>query len=75
MSLLESQNNACEDLLTVLKRTIDYGENNSVLVIGPRGSGKTHVVNITIDRVKEYLKAKNCENDLIIIKLSGILKL
>ena len=43
MSLLESQNNACEDLFTVIRRTIEFGENNSVLVIGPRGKRKINM--------------------------------
>ena len=71
MSLLESQNNACEELYTVIRRTIEFGENNSALIIGPRGSGKTHVLCYALDRIKEYLVAKNCENDLILVKLSG----
>ena len=73
MTSLEAQNKACEEIYTVIRRTIEYGENNSALVIGPRGSGKTHVLNDSIERVKEYLKSKKCENDLIIVKLSGLL--
>lgn len=30
-------------ILELLKRTVDMGESNSVLLIGPRGSGKTTV--------------------------------
>lgn len=42
MTLLESQKNACDELAGVIKRTIDHGENNSVLVIGPRGNYKLY---------------------------------
>jgi origin recognition complex subunit 4 len=30
-------------VLELVKRTVDMGESNSVLLIGPRGSGKTTV--------------------------------
>lgn len=35
--------NEFEELYNVLRRTIDFGESDSVLVIGSRGSGKTTV--------------------------------
>jgi origin recognition complex subunit 4 len=73
MTNLEAQNKACEEIYSLIRRTIEFGENNSALIIGPRGSGKTHVLNDGIERVKEYSKSKNCENDLIIVKLSGLL--
>lgn len=33
-------------LLELLRRTAVHGESNSVLIVGPRGSGKTMVLNI-----------------------------
>ncbi|KAJ8472380.1 hypothetical protein ONZ45_g16669 [Pleurotus djamor] len=35
---------AAEQLNTLLRATVERGEGNSCLVIGPRGSGKSHVV-------------------------------
>ncbi|OMJ29449.1 Origin recognition complex subunit 4 [Smittium culicis] len=32
-----------ETLYNVLDRTVEHGESNSILVLGPRGSGKTSV--------------------------------
>lgn len=33
----------CRHLLELLKRTAVHGESNSVLIVGPRGAGKTTV--------------------------------
>lgn len=33
----------CRHLTELLKRTAVHGESNSVLIVGPRGSGKTMV--------------------------------
>ncbi len=64
----------CDELLGILKRTIDHGENNSVLVIGPRGTGKTYLVNKCMRNLKDHLKSLKCENDLFIVNLSGKIK-
>jgi Ni2+-binding GTPase involved in maturation of urease and hydrogenase len=60
------------ELLNVLRRTIYHGENNSTLIIGPRGSGKTFMVNDTITTIRNEMKTKNCSDDLIIVYLSGM---
>lgn len=38
-----SQNTVFRHLLELLKRTAVHGESNSVLIVGPRGAGKTMV--------------------------------
>lgn len=40
-------------LLDLIKCTIDVGESNSILLIGPRGSGKTAVIFFVIE---DYVK-------------------
>jgi origin recognition complex subunit 4 len=39
----EESNDALQGLLTLLKGTVERGEGNSALVVGPRGVGKTRV--------------------------------
>ena len=73
MATLLVHQNECDDLFNLLKRTIDHGENNSALVIGPRGSGKTCIINYALERLKQLMKEKKCDSDLIIIQLSGLL--
>ncbi len=71
MKLFELHEKECDELLSIFKRTLDHGENNSALIIGPRGTGKTYLVNRALSKLKDYLKSKKCENDLVILKLSG----
>lgn len=60
-----------DDLLNLLRRLVYHGENNSALVIGPRGSGKTFLINKVIELFIQELKLKNCSDDLIVVYLSG----
>ena len=71
MKGLEIHKRSEDELVNVLKRLIYYGENNSALVIGPRGSGKTYLINQALESIRAELKEKNCSNDLLIIYLSG----
>jgi len=56
------------ELTSLLRRTVEYGESNSVLVIGMKGSGKSTLV-------------RRCLNDLtgigkqyLVVKLNGFLQ-
>ena len=53
-------------LYDLLLNTVDRGEGNSVLFVGPRGTGKSALVNYTIDKVKSA-----CKNDFILVYLNG----
>lgn len=53
-------------LYDLLLNTVDRGEGNSVLFIGPRGTGKSALVNYTIDKVRS-----DCKNDFILVYLNG----
>ncbi|RNA44947.1 origin recognition complex subunit 4 [Brachionus plicatilis] len=64
-----------DDLLSLLRRLVYHGENNSALVIGPRGSGKTFLINKIIESFTQELKQKNCSDDLIVVYLSGCLQI
>jgi len=56
-----------QQLQNLLKQTVDLGEGNSMLIIGPRGCGKTALLNHTIATVKE-----SCTNQFILVYLNGM---
>ena len=73
--LKELHNNSCmpkgtekifHQLHDLLLNTVDRGEGNSVLLIGPRGTGKSALVNYTIDKVRNA-----CKSDFILVYLNG----
>ncbi|KYO18037.1 origin recognition complex subunit 4 [Alligator mississippiensis] len=58
-------------LLELLKRTIFHGESNSALIIGPRGSGKTMLLNHVL---KELMEIKQVKENLLQVHLNGLLQ-
>lgn len=50
----------------LLVNTVDNGEGNSVLLIGPRGIGKSSLVNYTLNKVK-----KRSKSPYILVQLNG----
>ncbi|OPJ79697.1 origin recognition complex subunit 4 isoform X2 [Patagioenas fasciata] len=58
-------------LLELLKRTTVHGESNSALIIGPRGSGKTALLNHVLKELKEI---KQVSENLLEIHLNGLLQ-
>ncbi|KAG6933339.1 origin recognition complex subunit 4 [Chelydra serpentina] len=58
-------------LLELLKRTTIHGESNSALIIGPRGSGKTMLLNHVL---KELMEAKQVRENLMQVHLNGLLQ-
>ena len=65
MKELNIHKTAEEELLNVFKSVIENGENNSALVIGPRGSGKTHLIRKCLDKVCTAM------NEVLLVNLSG----
>ncbi|NWX54637.1 ORC4 protein, partial [Promerops cafer] len=59
-------------LLELLKRTTVHGESNSALIIGPRGSGKTALLNHVLKDLREMKQVR--ENLLENPFLSGLLQ-
>ncbi|NXP58925.1 ORC4 protein, partial [Chloropsis cyanopogon] len=55
-------------LLELLKRTTVHGESNSALIIGPRGSGKTALLNHVLKDLKEM---KQVRETLLEVHLNG----
>ncbi|XP_009914303.1 origin recognition complex subunit 4 isoform X1 [Haliaeetus albicilla] len=58
-------------LLELLKRTTVHGESNSALIIGPRGSGKTALLNHVL---KELTEMKQVRENLLEVHLNGLLQ-
>ncbi|KAK2577230.1 hypothetical protein KPH14_003376 [Odynerus spinipes] len=56
-------------VLELLKRTVEMGESNSALLIGPRGSGKTTLINSVL---VELATLKSFKNNALIVNLHGL---
>ncbi|KAK9873813.1 hypothetical protein WA026_002171 [Henosepilachna vigintioctopunctata] len=55
---------------TLIQSTVEYGEANSALVIGPRGSGKTTLVQ---DVLKEVTSKKSFIDNSFLVELNGLI--
>lgn len=58
-------------LLELLRRTALHGESNSVLIVGPRGAGKTMLLKSVL---RELLKEKDVNKTLMQVHLNGLLQ-
>nr|XP_002121287.2 origin recognition complex subunit 4 [Ciona intestinalis] len=58
-----------QDLKDLITRSVEYGESNSLLVIGSKGSGKTTLLKTTVD-----LLQKKLSKTLIIVRLNGYMQ-
>ncbi|XP_023370806.1 origin recognition complex subunit 4 isoform X2 [Otolemur garnettii] len=59
-------------LIELLKRTAINGESNSVLIIGPRGSGKTMLINHAL---KELMEIEDVSENILHVHLNGLLQI
>jgi origin recognition complex subunit 4 len=57
-----------QQIYDLLHRTIESGESNSALLIGPRGSGKTTLVNDVLQSLQSYFKS-----DAVLVRLHGLI--
>lgn len=71
MKELDIHKNAEDELYNVFKSVIQNGENNSAMVIGPRGSGKSFLIKKCLAKLVNSLKEKNCSSDFMLVNLSG----
>jgi len=58
-------------LLEMLQRTVEKGESNSLLVLGPRGAGKTAIVNHVLRVAAE---APSWSENTVVVELSGLVQ-
>ncbi|XP_043850778.1 origin recognition complex subunit 4 isoform X2 [Dromiciops gliroides] len=58
-------------LIELLKRTAVHGESNSALIIGPRGSGKTMILNQALE---ELMEIKQVRENVLQVHLNGLLQ-
>ncbi|KAJ8003672.1 hypothetical protein DPEC_G00150760 [Dallia pectoralis] len=65
---IESQH---KHLLELLRRTAVHGESNSVLIVGPRGSGKTMLLEFVL---RELLEVKDVNKNVLQVHLNGLLQ-
>ncbi|XP_036401578.1 origin recognition complex subunit 4 isoform X1 [Megalops cyprinoides] len=65
---MESQH---KHLLELLRRTAVHGESNSVLIVGPRGAGKTMLLNCVL---KELLEVNEVKKNVLLVHLNGLLQ-
>ncbi|KAM5279575.1 origin recognition complex subunit 4 isoform 1-T1 [Ctenodactylus gundi] len=59
-------------IIELLKRTAIHGESNSVLIVGPRGSGKTMLIN---NALKELLEIEDVNENVLQVHLNGLLQI
>uniref|UniRef100_A0A6Q2YNH4 Origin recognition complex subunit 4 n=1 Tax=Esox lucius TaxID=8010 RepID=A0A6Q2YNH4_ESOLU len=65
---IESQH---KHLLELLRRTAVHGESNSVLIVGPRGSGKTMLLKCVL---RDLLEVKDVNKNVLQVHLNGLLQ-
>lgn len=65
---LESQH---RHLLELLRRTAVHGESNSVLIVGPRGAGKTMLLGCVLS---ELMNLKEVQKNVLLVELNGLLQ-
>ncbi|XP_029304958.1 origin recognition complex subunit 4-like [Cottoperca gobio] len=58
-------------LLELLKRTAVHGESNSVLIVGPRGAGKTMLLKCVL---RDLLEETEAQTNLLQVHLNGLLQ-
>ncbi|KAF9196677.1 origin recognition complex subunit 4, partial [Haplosporangium sp. Z 27] len=79
---LEEQHRKVADLM---RRSIEMGESNSCLILGPRGTGKTMIVRQALQDIEEQFRTKIQENqmevdgdeeqkDFMVIQLNGLVQ-
>uniref|UniRef100_UPI00398EDBA8 origin recognition complex subunit 4 isoform X1 n=3 Tax=Pristiophorus japonicus TaxID=55135 RepID=UPI00398EDBA8 len=60
-----------KNLMELLKQTAVHGESNSVLIVGPRGAGKTMLLKSVL---KELMEMKQVKENLLQVHLNGLLQ-
>ncbi|XP_061571596.1 origin recognition complex subunit 4 [Cololabis saira] len=65
---LEAQH---KHLFELLKRTAVHGESNSVLIVGPRGAGKSALLGCVL---RELLQETEAQRNLLEVRLNGLLQ-
>ncbi|XP_078260537.1 origin recognition complex subunit 4 isoform X2 [Rhinoraja longicauda] len=60
-----------KNLMDLLKQTAIHGESNSLLIVGPRGAGKTMLLKSVLKELKEM---KQVDENLLQVHLNGLLQ-
>ncbi|XP_073845165.1 origin recognition complex subunit 4 [Musca autumnalis] len=67
-STFRGHENERDNIRQLLQRTAEMGESNSMLLIGPRGSGKTTLINAVLT---DLMKNKDFIQNTLIVHLNG----
>ncbi|XP_050558333.1 origin recognition complex subunit 4 [Spodoptera frugiperda] len=59
-----------DHIYDLFKRTVSHGESHSALMLGPRGCGKTTLINSVLHQIS---KEVDLSNDAIIVRLNGLI--
>lgn len=60
-----------QHIYDLIRRTVELGESNSALLIGPRGSGKTSLINSVLNELSSSLKC--FKSTALIVNLNGLI--
>ncbi|KAG8035570.1 hypothetical protein G9C98_000998 [Cotesia typhae] len=60
-----------QHIYDLIRRTVESGESNSALLIGPRGSGKTSLINSVLNELSSSLK--DFKSTALIVNLNGLI--
>ncbi|CAG79595.1 origin recognition complex subunit 4 C-terminus-domain-containing protein [Yarrowia lipolytica] len=56
---------------SLMENAIRFGEGNSCIIVGPRGTGKTLIVESALTELEEKYNSAGSQNNFITIRLSG----
>ncbi|CAK8675953.1 unnamed protein product [Clavelina lepadiformis] len=71
VQLFSNLQSAETDIYNLLKRTVEYAESNSLLIIGPKSCGKSTLIKKVVSRVK---KNENAAKNLLVVNLNGYMQ-
>ncbi|MEE8113268.1 MAG: AAA family ATPase, partial [Nitrososphaerales archaeon] len=69
-SLFVGRDEIMGDVVDRIESSIENGEKHYLLLVGPRGSGKTHLVALAYHRIAEYLSTHEKSNHAVIALLN-----
>ena len=69
-ALFVGRNDVMEDVLSRVTASIRSPEKHYILLVGPRGSGKTHFLSLTYHRLMEWLDTADARNSAAVAMLN-----
>ena len=69
-ALFVGRQDVMEDVLTRITRSVQSPEKHYILLVGPRGAGKTHLLALAYHRLLDRLRADDASDDVVIAVLN-----